>query len=104
MLGNSRYQRLPERRNFDIGTTAREANGPELQVRIVNLTAHGFCALGSDRFREGSHLLIILPGYGEAVGRVVWVTGEECGGIFLSPIPFDELQLAEGPSDNIPPA
>ena len=100
MLGNSHYQRLPERRDLDIETTAHETNGPELQVRIVNLTARGFCALGSDRFREGSHLLIMLPGYGEAVGRVVWVTGEACGGIFLSPIPFDGLQLAVGPPNH----
>jgi hypothetical protein len=88
-------RRPPERRKVDIATTAHDDGGPEFQVRFVNLSAHGFRLKGSDRFREGSHLSIMLPGYGEVVGRVIWVIGEECGGMFLTPIPIDRLQFID---------
>ena len=87
-------RRPPDRRTVDIATTAQEANGFELQVRFVNLSARGFRLKGSDSFREDSQLSIMLPGYGEVVGRVVWVKSEECGGMFLTPIPIDEIRLA----------
>jgi hypothetical protein len=88
-------RRPPERRKVDIATMAHDASGPEFAIRIVNLSAHGFRVKGSDRFSEGSQLSIMLPGYGEVVGRVIWVIGEECGGMFLTPIPIDKLQLTD---------
>lgn len=88
-------RRPPERRKADIATTAHDSSGPEFSVRLVNLSAHGFRVKGSDRFREGSQLSIMLPGHGEVVGVVIWVIGDECGGKFLSPIPIDDVQLTD---------
>jgi hypothetical protein len=88
-------RRTEPRWRFDIGTTAHEAGGPEIRIRIVSLSTRGFRLKGGDGFREGAELSILLPGYGEVVGRVVWVAGDECGGILQNPIPIDELQLTE---------
>ena len=87
-------RRRIERLSCDIGTTVREADGPEMQVRIVSLSDRGFRLKGSDSFHENSQLSIELPGYGRVVGRVVWTGEDECGGIFLTPIVVDQVRLA----------
>jgi hypothetical protein len=88
-------RRSEPRRRFDIVTTVHEEGGPERRLRIVSLSARGFRLQGCDDFREGAKLSILLPGYGEVAGRVVWVAGDECGGIFQTPIPIDELKLTD---------
>lgn len=88
-------RRAEPRRTFDIATTAREAGGEEFRVRIVSLSARGFRLKGCATFGEGAQIAFMLPGHGEVSGRVVWSTGEECGGILHSPIAIDDLQLTE---------
>jgi hypothetical protein len=88
-------RRAELRRNFDVATTARIADGNELPVRIVSLSARGFRLKGCEPAREGAQLSIILPGYGQVLGRVVWVAGNECGGILEKPIPIAEIELTE---------
>jgi hypothetical protein len=90
-----RRRRSEPRRLLDIGTTVHEVGGDALQLRIVSLSARGFRLKGCESFHEGSQLAIMLPGHGEVSGRVVWTAGDECGGIFESPIPIDTLQLGE---------
>jgi len=93
--GLFKRRRAEWRRNFDIGTSAREAGGDELRVRIISLSARGFRLRGSAHLQEGAQLAIMLPGYGEVFGRVVWVAGDECGGILQEPIPIDKIELTE---------
>jgi hypothetical protein len=91
-------RRADLRRNVDIGTVVRGADGEERPVRIVSLSARGFRLKGCAIFGEGAQIAFMLPGYGEVSGRVVWVADDECGGVLQSPIPIRELQLLETPA------
>ena len=84
-------RRAEKRRSFDIATTVRDAAGAELRMRIVSLSARGFRLKGCAGLGEGTLLRILLPGYGEVGGRVVWTAGDECGGILQTPIPIDDI-------------
>ena len=88
-------RRSEPRRNFDIGTTARIGDGVEVPVRIVSLSARGFRLKGCQAAQEDAQVAIILPGYGQVFGRVVWTAGDECGGILQSPIPIADIDLTE---------
>jgi hypothetical protein len=91
-------RRAETRRNVDIATTVRDPGGTEQRVRIVSLSARGFRLSGCAGIDEGASLTILLPGYGEVGGRVVWTAGDECGGILQSPIPIDDIALTATPS------
>lgn len=93
MLRRLFNRRRFERFNCDIGTTVREADGSDMQVRLISLSDRGFRLKGSNDFREGSQLAIELPGYRRVIGRVVWTSEDECGGVFLTPIAVDQVRL-----------
>lgn len=86
-------RRPPERRKVDISTTAYAEGGAEFAIRILDISAHGFCITRPKAADEGCQLSIMVPDYGEVVGRVIWTKDDRCGGRFLAPIPIDKLKL-----------
>lgn len=72
--------------------TVRSLKSGDAPCRILDFTQLG-CRIGSeDPPAMGSHVSVIVPGFAEVVGWIVWRGNEQAGVDFAHPLPDAVLQ------------
>ena len=85
-----------ERRRFARQPVVLEAKMRELgasgvEVKIVNISEHGFMAISDGRFEVGARIWLILPGRERANAVVKWTAGDKLGAEFAEPLEIDAI-------------
>ena len=72
--------RRSSRHPVDFRLIAEHRQRGDLQLHIVNLSAHGFMTLGSDLgLGRGERVNVRLPHIGRIEAHLIWISGDRAG-------------------------
>ena len=84
-MAEQHYPRRAARISINLPATIVDSHGSRLSVTILDLSAAGFRLRTSERLEEGEEVRL-EAGKGDAQpARILWVRGDEAGGLFLLP-------------------
>lgn len=63
----------------------------DLQLQIINLSAHGFMAQGDTGLQRGERITIRLPHVGRIEAHLIWTTGDRAGFQFERIVRLDDF-------------
>lgn len=87
-------QRRATRRPVDLDAKMRELGSSRSDVRIHNLSTHGFMVESDEDFRVDSYVWLTLPGIERLSARVVWRDSFRYGCEFTAPLSAAQLATA----------
>lgn len=85
----------------DEAARLRPNDWSSLEVRLVDLSEHGFRARCDAHLLCGSVVRIDLPGIGETEAQVSWRRGGEIGARFIEPIELGRCTAARVPGEQV---
>jgi hypothetical protein len=71
--------RRSNRHSVDYRVIGEHRRIGDVQLHIVNISAHGFMADGEIPFGRGERVVIRLPQVGRIEAHLIWVTGDRAG-------------------------
>ena len=83
----ARFAPRDPRRAVSVDTTVLLPDDREVAVRLTNVSARGFSAVGEAHILPGTTLGIGVPSFGIKRAEVRWATATEFGGRFVSCLP-----------------
>jgi hypothetical protein len=97
------FERKAERVPVDLDTSMRQFGATGADVRVHNLSTHGFMVEADDLYPVGAYVWLKLPGIGGVNARVLWRDCFRYGCEFVTPLDPDRCAeaIARGePQDN----
>lgn len=88
------YERQAERRPVEMEAGLRELGASGKDVRIHNLSTHGFMAEADEFYQVGTYVWLRLPGIGGVNARIIWRDCFRYGCEFTTPIDSDQCDAA----------
>jgi hypothetical protein len=92
-------ERLSERVDIDGSTQLRHLFAVEIRVR--NVSSHGFMAECGVPVAIGSAVSLDVPGIGPVHAQVRWQIGNQMGGMFLDPISLRHCEWTATRADSV---
>jgi hypothetical protein len=71
---------------FLMATMRRSAGGPDVPVKVRNLSGGGLMAESATGFMRGDAIEVELRGIGTVTGRIAWTAGGRLGVAFDAPV------------------
>ena len=86
-------RRRSERRSVEIDALMRELGAEGFDVRLIDLSAHGFQAeiVGTDEVDIGARIWLMVQGCERQSALVKWIAGARLGAEFAAPVDVDAL-------------
>ena len=88
------FERQAERSSTHIDASMREPDATGAEVRIHNLSTHGFMAEADNLYPVGSYVWLKLPGTGGVNAQIIWRDSFRYGCEFVTPISTMECDTA----------
>ena len=80
------FQRQAERIPTEIDASMRELGATGAEVRVHNLSTHGFMAEADNLYPVGAYVWLKLPGVGGVNARIIWRDSFRYGCEFVTAI------------------
>ena len=87
-------RRRDSRVPVDLDVKMRELGAAGVEVKVLNISEHGFMAASETEFEVGSRVWLMLPGRDRANAVVKWTAGDKLGAEFAEPISLDGLKIS----------
>jgi hypothetical protein len=87
-------ERQAERIPADIDASMRELGATGAEVRVHNLSTHGFMAEADNLYPVGCYVWLRLPGVGGVNARIIWRDSFRYGCEFVNPIAAGQCDAA----------
>ena len=71
--------RRSTRHPVDYRVIAEHRQRGDLQLHVVNVSAHGFMAQGDLELSRGERVIVRLPQVGRIEAHLIWVSGDRAG-------------------------
>lgn len=82
-----------------IAATLIDSDGGELSVRVLDLSSGGFRLDAGEELVEGEFVRLRVDRYDDYKAQIIWVLGNEAGGRFLEPAPFQEEKASNAENE-----
>ncbi len=88
------FERRAERLPVDIDASMRELGATGADVRVHNLSTHGFMTEADGLYPIGSYVWLRLPGVGRLNARIIWRDCFRYGCEFVTPLDSEQCRAA----------
>jgi hypothetical protein len=88
------FERRAKRINVDIETSMRELGATWIDVRVHNLSTHGFMVEADARYPISAYAWLRLPGVGAVNAQIIWRDCFRYGCEFVTPLRPAECEAA----------
>ena len=86
--------RRAERLRVDIDTSMRELGATGNDVRVHNLSTHGFMTEADELYPVGAYVWLRLPGVGRVNAQIIWRDCFRYGCGFVTPLDSEQWAAA----------